>query len=77
MPTLLLQDGFKFFFYANEHEPKHIHVSKADDYAKIELTTFHVVSNHMKSKELKKALSILQDNNAVFEERWDEWFGNR
>ena len=26
MPTLLRQDGFKFFFYANEHEPKHIHV---------------------------------------------------
>ncbi|WP_462322660.1 DUF4160 domain-containing protein [Halochromatium sp.] len=27
MPTLLIQDGFKFFFYANEHEPKHVHVS--------------------------------------------------
>ena len=27
MPTLLRKDGFKFFFYANEHEPKHIHVS--------------------------------------------------
>jgi hypothetical protein len=40
MPTLLMQDGFKFFFYANEHEPKHVHVAKGDDYAKIELKTF-------------------------------------
>ena len=22
MPTLLDQDGFKFFFYANEHDPR-------------------------------------------------------
>ena len=28
MPTLLNIDGFKFFFYSNEHEPKHIHILK-------------------------------------------------
>jgi hypothetical protein len=39
MPTLLLQDGFQFFFYANEHEPKHVHVVKGDEYAKIERGT--------------------------------------
>ena len=32
---LLLQDGFKFFFYANEHDPKHIHVQKAGEFVKI------------------------------------------
>jgi len=37
MPTLLIYDGFKFFFYANEHEPKHVHVIKGGDFAKIEL----------------------------------------
>jgi len=54
MPTLLLYDGFKFFFYANEHEPKHVHVMKGDDFAKIELQTLKVVDNYMKPKELKK-----------------------
>jgi hypothetical protein len=39
MPTLLLQDGFKFFFYANEHEPKHVHVMKGGDFAKIEIVS--------------------------------------
>ncbi|WP_136062713.1 DUF4160 domain-containing protein [Pontiella sulfatireligans] len=37
MPTLLNQDGFKFFFYANEHDPRHIYVMSAEGFAKIEL----------------------------------------
>ena len=43
MPTLLNKDGFKFFFYANEHEPKHIHVMRGDGFAKIELDNLKVV----------------------------------
>nr|VFK15276.1 MAG: protein of unknown function (DUF4160) [Candidatus Kentron sp. LPFa] len=74
MPTLLFQDGFKFFFYANEHEPKHIHVAKADGFAKIELTTLRVVNNYLKPKDLKKALAIVQSHSAEFEVRWDEYF---
>jgi hypothetical protein len=45
LPTLLDKNGFKFFFYANEHEPKHIHVMKNDDFAKIELDNLKVVQN--------------------------------
>jgi hypothetical protein len=30
MPTLLDKDGYKFFFYANEHLPKHVHVLKGE-----------------------------------------------
>ncbi|NCC53475.1 MAG: DUF4160 domain-containing protein [Spartobacteria bacterium] len=73
MPILLLQDGFKFFFYANEHEPKHVRVAKGDDYAKVELHTFAVKVNHMKRKDLKKALTVVKLYNHEFEERWDEW----
>ena len=32
MPTLLNKDGFKFFFYANEHEPRHMHVIKGEGF---------------------------------------------
>jgi len=73
MPTLLQQDGFKFFFYANEHEPKHVHVCKGDDYAKIELRTYAVKANHMNPKDLKKALAIVQLHNHEFEASWDDW----
>lgn len=74
MPTLLVQDGFKFFFYANEHEPKHIHVTKGGEYAKIEIKTLRVVRNYLKPKELKRALQITREHRREFERRWDEYF---
>ena len=77
MPTLLKIEGFKFFFYANEHEPKHIHVVKGEDFAKIELGTMKVVKSYMKPKDLKRALEILQEYNESFERSWDEWFDKR
>ncbi|HEY5391545.1 MAG TPA: DUF4160 domain-containing protein [Hanamia sp.] len=36
MPTLLLLNGFRFFFYSNENnEPAHVHVIKGNCYGKI------------------------------------------
>ncbi len=46
MPTVLRKDGFKFFFYSNEHEPKHIHVLKGSGFAKIDLVTLEVKQNY-------------------------------
>ena len=74
MPTLLNENGFKFFFYANEHEPKHIHVIKGDGFAKIELCTLNVVQNYLKPKELKTALELTKQHREMFERRWDECF---
>jgi len=54
MPTLLNKDGFKFFFYANEHEPRHIHVSKGEGFFKIELENLRIINNHMKPKDSEK-----------------------
>ncbi len=59
MPTLLLKNGFKFFFYANGHESKHIHVMKGGDFAKIKLDDLAVINNYMKAKELKDAIVII------------------
>ena len=47
MPTLLIYEGFKFFFYANEHLPLHIHVEKGNGYAGIELVTLNVTENYL------------------------------
>lgn len=74
MPTLLVENGFKFFFYANEHEPRHIHVMKGDGYCKVELDGLRVTHNHMKPQELRKALSIIEIHKQDFMERWDEYF---
>ncbi len=77
MPTLLDKNGFKFFFYANEHEPKHIHVMKNDDFAKIELDNLKVVQNYLKPKDLKFALEVVKENKKEFERIWNEWFDKR
>jgi len=74
VPTLLIYQGFKFFFYANEHEPKHIHVMKSGDFAKIELESLQVIKNYMKPKDIKKALLIVTQYQSEFERSWDEYF---
>jgi hypothetical protein len=74
VPTLLLKDGFKFFFYANEHEPQHIHIERAGEFAKIELATLRVINNYMKPKELKKALLIVEADQHNFIRAWNEYF---
>ena len=73
-PTLLLKDGFKFFFYANEHLPRHVHVVKGDAYGKIDLTTLTFVENYLKAADAKRALAIASENRAEFEEKRDEFF---
>lgn len=67
MPTLLNKNGFKFFFYANEHEHKHIYILKGDDFAKVEL-------EGLKVKDLKLALNIVAENKNNFIRSWNEWF---
>ena len=74
MPTLLIHDGFKFFFYANEHLPLHIHVEKGNGYARIELSTLNVTENYFKAAELKKVLTLVKIHRDSFVEKWYEFF---
>jgi len=74
MPTLLDLNGFKFFFYANEHEPRHIHVTKGEGFAKVNLDTMEVVHSYLKTKELKMAIKIIEEHREDFIRRWNEWF---
>ncbi|MEE8587347.1 MAG: DUF4160 domain-containing protein [Acidobacteriota bacterium] len=30
MPTVFTKDGFRFFFYSNDHRPIHVHARKGD-----------------------------------------------
>ena len=74
MPTLLNKNGFKFFFYANEHDPMHIHVMQGEGFAKIELANLKVVQNYLKPRDLKMALEIIKENQDNFTRIWNEWF---
>jgi hypothetical protein len=73
-PTLLIEDGFKFFFYANEHLPKHIHVIKGDEYATIDLMELAFRENFLKPADAKKVMKIVEAHQYEFERKWNEFF---
>ena len=74
MPTVLRKDGFKFFFYANEHLPLHIHITKGNDFAKINIETLEIIVNYFKSNELNKIINIIKENQSLLMEKWNECF---
>ncbi|ALV25063.1 putative protein (DUF4160 domain) [Campylobacter iguaniorum] len=77
MPTLLNINGFRFFFYANEHDPRHIHVLKDDRYAKINLDDLSVVNSTFKPKDMKFVIECVRQNQENFIRGWDEYFSKR
>lgn len=77
MPTIFEKDGYKFFFYSNEHLPIHIHVRYAGGEAvfdiedKVELRE----SQNMKISELRKAEKLAIEHKRMFQEKWYEYLG--
>ncbi|MBC7892797.1 MAG: DUF4160 domain-containing protein [Sphingobacteriaceae bacterium] len=77
MPTIHSQNGFRFFFFSNEHDPAHVHVEKGDAAAKFNLIPVILVKNGgMKPKELKKAETLIEANQGLFLQKWNYYFGH-
>ena len=75
MPTIWIQDGFRFFFFSNEHEPLHVHVERGDSAAKFNLIPISLVKNEgMKNKDLKKAEAIITERQQEFISKWKSYF---
>jgi len=75
MPSILRIKGFRFFFFSNEHLPKHIHVEKQNSYTKINLVNLELIENiGFNSKELKEIIKIVELHRSDFIKAWDEYF---
>lgn len=62
-------------FYANDHEPIHVHVIKGDAKAKFTISPVALVQNHgLKPAELKLVESIIEENQEVIAEHWNKFF---
>jgi hypothetical protein len=74
MPIVFQRDGYKFFFYSNDHEPIHIHVRKGGGEAvfniddEIDLRE----SQGMKIQELSKAQELAEENKEIIIQKWHE-----
>ena len=77
MPTILVIFGLRFYFYADEHLPIHVHLENGDGLAKIELEPeIKLVENKdIKPKDIKRAMSIVEQYKEEFIEKWKEFHG--
>jgi len=81
LPVVLKHEGFKYFFFSNEgqpREPLHIHVRQGERTAKIwiEPTVAVADSYKMTPKELKEILGIVQAQKDLIRRTWNEFFGS-
>lgn len=77
MPTVFTEDGFRFFFYSNDHLPIHVHVRKGDGEAvfNVEVVVELRESVGLKTKELTKAEEIAVNRQQEIIDFWNGYFG--
>ena len=76
MPTVLRIRGFRFFFFSLEgNELPHIHVEQAERFAKFWLNPVAFVkSRGFRSSEMTEIRIIIEENQILLLEKWNEYF---
>lgn len=75
MPVIFYYLGLRFFFYSDDHEPMHVHVSNGDYEATFQIEPLQLIKNRgLKTRELKVAEMGIEENREVIKERWNEFF---
>jgi len=79
MPRVFEAEGYKFFFFSNEGDPRepcHIHVRKGGSLAKlwVEPSIILAFSDGFSSKELSIIESLVREHETQIKEAWDEFF---
>jgi hypothetical protein len=76
LPTIVREDGFRFYFFSNEgNEPPHVHVSKGSGAAKIWLDPLRIAyTEGFNPSEMRRLREIVFANRAMFLRRWYEHF---
>jgi hypothetical protein len=77
VPTIFEKDGYKFFFYSNEHLPIHTHVRHGGGEAVFDVEDGIDLceSQNMKMNELRKAHRLALENRNLILEKWHEHIG--
>jgi Domain of unknown function (DUF4160) len=80
MPVVFRHEGYRFFFFSNEGEPReplHIHVRKGAAVAKLWLEPEPAIAGAygLTSRELRELLDIAVANKDTIARYWNEYFG--
>jgi hypothetical protein len=78
MPTVLIKDGFRFFFYSREgNEPPHIHVIGKGGEMKVWLDSLDISKVYnLSPKEQRIVLEIVVSNVETFKKAWENFHGS-
>ena len=76
MPKIFEKDGYRFFFYSNEHRPIHVRVRYGGGEAVFEVEQGVDLreSQGLKVRELAKAEELATQHRGLIIERWNEHF---
>lgn len=80
MPTVLRHEGFRFFFYSDEgdpREPRHVHVRQGGAEAKLWLHPEVSVARSVgfDARTLRRLMEVAEAHREGIERAWDEHFG--
>jgi hypothetical protein len=77
MPEVFRVFGMRFFFFANEHLPIHIHVQNADGRAKFQVSpkVKLLLNKGLKSSDIKLAEAVIEENEAILIKAWEAFHG--
>ena len=75
MPTILRWNGYKFFFFSDEEDRPHVHVTKQNAQGKFWLAEVaHVKSQGFSQKELNVLEKKIKEQQALLLGKWNEYF---
>ena len=74
MPRVIETEGYRFFFYSNEHTPAHVHVRKGDGEAVFDLDAVVNLRTAfgMKSREVQRAKELALAHREFILRSWNE-----
>jgi hypothetical protein len=78
MPTVLREEGFRFFFFSDEgNEPCHVHIKKEEARGKIWMEPAYKEEYFygFTVQEQRKIRKIVQENKQLISRKWYEYFG--
>lgn len=77
MPTVLRIEGFRFFFFSNEEgEPVHVHVEKAEGYAKLWLDPLSFAGSRcLTPSQMRRVRQLVEEHRDELIEAWRQRFG--
>jgi hypothetical protein len=70
MPVALRTQGFTFSFYANDHDPPHVHARNGTGWCRIVIETLDIVDLGMKPFDQVRAASLVQQNRELLLVAW-------